>query len=98
MYILMKKPRQSNQYDYLTCLINEESEFDFKQGQRSFSFRSTPASYSMGILVVLPPEGKVVRHNVPTHLHLLPMLRKYGAVPPVPHMSSWHGAKLSTGR
>jgi hypothetical protein len=35
----------------------------------------------MGVLVVLHPEGKVIRHNAA----------------PVLHMSSWHGAKLSTG-
>jgi len=27
----------------------------------------------------------------------LPRLRMHGAIPPLPHTSSWHGAWLSTG-
>jgi hypothetical protein len=30
-----------------------------------------------------------------THRHLVPRLRKYGAVPPLPHTYSWRSAKLS---
>jgi hypothetical protein len=28
------------------------------------------------------------------HVHLVPMLRMYGAIPPVPHASSWRGVLL----
>jgi hypothetical protein len=31
------------------------------------------------------------------HLHLMPMLRMCGAIPPVTHTDSWHGAYLSRG-
>jgi hypothetical protein len=31
-----------------------------------------------------------------THLHLVSRLRMYGVIPPLPHASTWHGAKLST--
>jgi hypothetical protein len=32
-----------------------------------------------------------------THLRLVPKLRIRGAIPPLPHTSSWSGAWLSTG-
>jgi hypothetical protein len=31
------------------------------------------------------------------HLHLVPRLTMRGAIPPLPHTSSWRGAELSTG-
>jgi len=37
----------------------------------------------------------VVKLN--THLHLVPMLRMCGAIPPLPNTSSWPGTLLSTG-
>jgi len=32
-----------------------------------------------------------------TDLHLVLRLRMHGALSPLPHMPSWHGAELSTG-
>jgi len=33
-----------------------------------------------------------------THLILVPRLRMYGALQPLPHTSSWRDAKLSSGK
>jgi hypothetical protein len=35
--------------------------------------------------------------NLTAHLHLVPRLSIDGAIPPLTHMPSWHGAHLCTG-
>jgi len=38
------------------------------------------------------PEVKWPWHEADHSFHLVPRLKICGAIPPVPHMSSWHGA------
>jgi hypothetical protein len=63
--------------------------FDSRKGQWLFPFAtlSTQGVLSLGV--------KRPRH-ISDH-HLVPRLRMSGAIPPLPHTSSWRGAQLSRG-
>jgi hypothetical protein len=48
-------------------------------------------------LIVLFPGLKQLECEASTYLYLVLKLRMYGAIPLLPHVPSWHGARLSTG-
>jgi hypothetical protein len=55
-----------------------------------------PAPYLMGTWGCFPEDKRPAR-EADRSPHLAPRLRMNGAVPPLPHTSSWRGFQLSTG-
>jgi hypothetical protein len=61
---------------------------NFSHHRVQTSSGSHPASYPMGTRGSFPRGVKLT-----THLHPVPRSRMHGAIPPLPHMSTWHSSQ-----
>jgi len=86
-----------------TSLRTERSRFDSQQGQWKDPFSKPPRSDRFWSHLSnghrrLFSSGKSGRGvKLTTHIYIQPRLRMRGAIPPLPHTSSWCSALLSTG-
>jgi hypothetical protein len=53
-----------------------------------------PASYPMGTRGSFPADKEAGSVKLTIHLHLVPMSKMRGAIPPLPNTPSWRGAQL----
>jgi hypothetical protein len=72
--------------------INQDiKRFDSWQERGSFSSPLHP-KWLTQTFIQLVPRIKQLEHEVTTHLHLVPRLKMCGAIPPLLHIISSHGA------